>query len=103
MDQTTIITLVGMTGTISGIVFGYIGYKKGLQKDAYGEGIDKATLRTDTEYIKRRIDDVLLEQKDTNKSISALAERVTRVEESSKQAHKRIDQIERATSRKVDH
>lgn len=42
MDQTTIITLVGMAGTISGIVFGYIGYKKGLQKDAYGEGIDKA-------------------------------------------------------------
>lgn len=102
MDHTTIITLVGMTGTISGIVFGYIGYKKGLQKDAYGEGVDRATLRSDTEYIKRRIDEILLEQKDTNKSINNLAERVTRVEESTKQAHKRIDKIEREVSKNGD-
>jgi len=47
------------------------------------------------EYIKHRIDDVLLEQKDTNKSVNALAERVSKVEESAKQAHKRIDRIER--------
>ena len=103
MDQISIFALIGVVGTISGVVFGYIGYKRGLQKDAYSEGIDNATLRSDTEYIKRRIDDVLLEQKDTNKSINALVERVTRVEESSKQAHKRIDQIERTTSRKIDH
>lgn len=102
MDQISVFTVIGAVGTISAVLFGYLGYKKGLQKDAYGEGVDKATLRTDTEYIKRRIDDVLLEQKDTNKSINALAERVTRVEESSKQAHKRIDQIERTTSRKAD-
>jgi hypothetical protein len=95
MDQTSLITLLGAVGTISGVLFGYLGYKKGLMKDAYGEGNNDAALRSDTQYIKRRIDDVLLEQKDTNKSINALAERVTRVEESSKQAHKRIDRIER--------
>lgn len=89
------ITMIGVVGTICGIVFGYAGYKKGLKTDIYKEGNEDGTLRSDTQYIKRRIDDVLLEQKDTNKSINALAERVTRVEESSKQAHKRIDRIER--------
>lgn len=51
-------------------------------------------MQSDISYIKNRTDDVLLEQKDTNKSINALSERVTRVEESAKQAHKRIDKVE---------
>lgn len=102
MDQTSIFASIGAVGTISGVIFGYIGYKRGLQKDAYGKGTDNATLRSDTEYIKRRIDEILLEQKDTNKSINNLAERVTRVEESTKQAHKRIDKIERDVSKNGD-
>lgn len=89
------LVLLGSAGTICAIVFGYVGYQKGIKKDSYSDGSKNASLKTDIEYIKRRTDDVLLEQKDTNKSISALTERVTRVEESSKQAHKRIDRIER--------
>lgn len=94
MANNEIFALIGCAGTIFGIVFGYIGYKKGLQKECKEDGQDSGELKADTEYIKRRIDDVLLEQKDTNKSINSLSERVTRVEESSKQAHKRIDRLE---------
>ncbi|MEG1609533.1 MAG: hypothetical protein RR348_06655 [Clostridia bacterium] len=47
----------------------------------------------DNQYIKRRIDDVLLEQRETNKTLDAHGERLTRVEESAKQAHKRIDEL----------
>lgn len=95
METSVLVTMVGAVGTVCGILFGYIGYQKGLKTDFYKEGNEDGTLKTDTQYIKRRIDDVLLEQKDTNKSINMLAERVTRVEESSKQAHKRIDAMER--------
>ncbi len=91
MDQN--ISLVA-AGAVSGIVFAYVGYLKGLKKDSYSAGTIRGTLETDIAYIKHRTDDVLLEQKDTNKSINALSERVTRVEESSKSAHKRIDLIE---------
>ena len=87
------IAAVGIAGTLSGIFFAVVGYKKGLQKESLTNGRESGTLKADTEYIKRRIDDVLLEQKDTNKSINALSERVTRVEESTKQAHKRIDEM----------
>lgn len=90
--------LLGTVGTLCAIVFGYLGYQKGVKKDSYHDGSNDAQLKTDIEYIKRRTDDVLLEQKDTNKSINALSERVTRVEESSKQAHKRIDRIEKGDS-----
>ena len=37
---------------------------------------------------------MLLEQKDTTKTINILLERIIRVEEMSKSAHKRIDDIE---------
>lgn len=94
MDNVTIFTLIAAAGTVCGIVFGYVGYSKGAKKDSHRDGEQDGSLKADTQYIKRRIDDVLLEQKDTNKSINALAERVTRVEESAKQAHKRIDRIE---------
>lgn len=94
MDNNTVLALIGTAGTICAIVFGYAGYRKGLKTDFYKEGSNDGTLKSDTQYIKRRIDDVLLEQKDTNKSINSISERVTRVEESSKQAHKRIDRID---------
>lgn len=90
--------LLGAVGTLCAIIFGYLGYQKGIKRDSYNDGNSSGQLKTDIEYIKRRTDDVLLEQKDTNKSMNALSERVTRVEESSKQAHKRIDRIEKDDS-----
>lgn len=86
--------LIGVVGTVSSIIFGWVGYQKGLKKDAYQKGGHDSELKADIEYIKRRSDDMLIEQKDTNKSLGTLTERVTRVEESSKQAHKRIDTLE---------
>lgn len=94
MDNVTIFTLIAAAGTLCGIVFGYIGYSKGVKTDHYKAGDEKGSLKADLQYMKRLMEDVLLEQKGTNKSINALSERVTRVEESSKQAHKRIDRWE---------
>ena len=91
---------ISVLGTIAGILFAYLGYRKGQrdelnrQKNEYKkEGIEAGTLKTDIEYIKRRSDDLLLEQKETNKNINVLSERLTRVEESTKSAHHRIDQF----------
>ena len=90
MMDADILALITAAAACASILFGYFGYRRGVNKDCKDDG----ALKNDTEYIKRRIDDVLLEQKDTNKSINALAERVTRVEESAKQAHKRIDGLD---------
>jgi hypothetical protein len=101
LDQTTAISLVVAAGAICGIVFGYVGYSKGTKKDSMQEGREKGSmesniknLEANTTYIMRRMDESLLEQKDTNRNLNALAERVTRVEESAKSAHKRLDQLE---------
>jgi len=98
----TILTIVfGAVGMIVGIVGIYQAFKSSsheINREIRGDSQGEGAMRTDVEYIKRRIDDVLLEQRDTNKTLSELSERVTRVEESSKQAHKRLDGIEHRLS-----
>lgn len=94
MDSVTIFTLIAAVGSVCGIIFGYVGYSKGAKKDSYKDGEQDSTLKSDTQYIKRRVDDVLLEQRNINNTLSSHSERITRVEESAKQAHKRIDRIE---------
>lgn len=92
MDQPT--TIASVVGAICTVLGSYVAYSKGTKKDYYAAGTARGTLESDIAYIKHRTDDVLLEQKDTNKSINALSERVTRCEESTKSAHKRLDTIE---------
>jgi peptidoglycan hydrolase CwlO-like protein len=89
-----LISVASLVGILSGIVFSYIGYQRGIKKDVDANGVRKGSIYTDIEYIKRKIDDVAEGQKDTNKVISSLMERIIRVEEMSKSAHKRIDDIE---------
>lgn len=86
---------IGIAGTICGIVFGYLGYKKGLKDEYRNLGTKEGSLHSDISYIKSRTDDVLLEQKDTNRNMNLMNERLTRVEESTKSAHRRIDGVER--------
>lgn len=85
--------VIGMLGTVSTVLFSWIAYRTGLHRDARQEGARGGALLSDIEYIKRRTDDMLLEQRDIGKKLSVLSERITRVEESAKQAHRRIDTL----------
>jgi len=92
MDYIPII--VSAAAAISGIFLGWLGRSRSIRKDVAAEASQDASLRVDVEYIKRGVDDVRVEQKLQRQHFDALAERVTRVEESAKQAHKRIDRLE---------
>lgn len=98
MESTTVYVLIGAAGTICSIFFGYVGYQRGLKTDVRSDAEIETTLRTDMEYLKRGVDDIRIEQRAQGQRMDALVERVTRVEESSKQAHKRIDRIEQERS-----
>lgn len=91
MNTSAIISIIGVIGTICAIVSAYIGYKKGIRQDGSAEG----SLRSDVGYIKAGVDDLKSEQKALNKMHYELSNRVTRVEESDKSAHHRIDGIEK--------
>lgn len=94
MDTQTILTVIAVAGTLSGIYIGWSGKSRNVKHDVAGEASKDAELRTNMEYIKRGIDDVRVEQKVQGQRFDQLAERVTRVEESSKSAHHRLDRLE---------
>lgn len=85
---------IGVLSAILGMVLGLFAAKRALQQDFKLEGEREGGFLADLAYIKKRTDDVLLEQKDTNRNLSIITERLVRVEEISKSAHKRIDNLE---------
>lgn len=87
--------IVSAAAAISGIILGWLGRSRTIRQDTAEEASRDAMLRSDVEYIKRGVDDLRIEQKVQGQKFDVLAERVTRVEESAKQAHKRIDKLER--------
>lgn len=87
-------TIVAMIAAVSGIILGWIGRTRSFKQEVAQEASGGAVLRTDMDYIKRGIDDVRLEQRSHGQRFDIMSERVTRIEESSKQAHKRLDRLE---------
>ncbi|MGO4347523.1 hypothetical protein AB4Z45_18710 [Paenibacillus sp. MCAF9] len=97
MEQSSIIMLLSALGVISGITIGWLGRNRTARQDVKAEAGEDAILRTDVKYIMRGVDEVRLEQRAQGKRFDMLSERVTRVEESAKQAHNRIDRLDSST------
>jgi len=89
MKLTEFIAVVGCVSTVLAIVSAIIAYNKGLKKDGTATG----TLMSDVGYIKSGVDDLKRKQEKTEERHFLLAERVTAVEQSASQAHKRLDRI----------
>ena len=87
--------LIGCVGAVMGMVFAYLSMLSRVKGETKKDGIESGQLRTDIEYIKRRSDDTFIELRELNKTIGEHADRLARVEESTKSAHKRLDEIER--------
>ncbi len=99
MEQYLVAT-VSLIGVLVAVISSYVAYQQGTKKDSFVQGAESGTLSTNVSYIKTRLDDVFLEQRDTNRKIdthsSQLSEhstQIARVEESAKAAHKRIDAL----------
>lgn len=86
--------IISAAAAISGIILGWWGRAKTVKEEEKQDAAQDAQLRTTVNYIKNGIDELKAEVKARGQQYDMLAERVTRVEESSKQAHKRIDRLE---------
>lgn len=94
MDTGSIAAIISVAAAISGILLGWLGRSRMIRQDTATEASKDALLRADMEYIKRGVDDVRLEQRAQGQRFDVLAERVTRVEESAKQAHHRLNRLD---------
>lgn len=99
MNSEAVLTALSVFSTLCAIVFGYVAFLRNKKKDDADEGKNSGTILTELGYIKGGIDDVKAEQREQRKTNTELVTRLTAVEESAKQAHKRIDRIERKEER----
>lgn len=87
MEWTAVISVLA---ALSGITLGWLGRSRTVRQD----GAEDGELRASVKYIRDGVDDLRVEIKSQSQRYDMLAERVTRVEESAKQSHRRIDRIE---------
>lgn len=78
---------------IIGVVFGLVTLFRNKKQDDSAEGSRVGTMLSDIGYIKAGVDEIKAEQKDQRARNIDMERRLTAVEESTKQAHKRIDEL----------
>ena len=88
------IALIGLACSVVGALVGYFGHQRNVKKDSQSAGQETGMVLTELGYIKGGIDDLKTEQREQRKTNTEFITRLTAVESSAKQAHKRIDRIE---------
>ena len=90
METISIAIICSLIGCIGTLVTISRNKTKDTQEET--EGITK--LGEEMKYVSKGVDDIKYDVRGINKSLSDMNERLIRVEESCKSAHKRIDGIE---------
>ncbi len=92
MDGTTVIS-IGFGCTLLGAVIGFLGNKRNVTNDTKEEAMQQAHVTTRLDFISKGIEDIKVDLRAQEKKFESILDRLARVEESAKQAHKRIDGI----------
>ncbi|MEI4618490.1 hypothetical protein [Bacillus cereus] len=88
---------IGVLIALLSLAISYFCYALNKSKSIKADGQQSAEVKAELGYIRKGVDDIRIDLKASEKQMVALGERVTRVEESTKQAHKRLDTIEKET------
>jgi Flp pilus assembly protein TadB len=97
---------IGVVLSILSLIIAFQGYALNKQKqqqdksksettEAKNDAKESAEIKAQLGYISKGVDDIRIDLKANEKQIGALSEKVARIDESAKQAHKRLDKIEK--------
>ncbi|OLS39151.1 hypothetical protein [Bacillus sp. MRMR6] len=85
----------GVLISFASVVIAYLAFSLNKQNTTKSETRQDAKIQAQLDYIGKGVDDIRIDLKANERQMVALGERVTRVEESTKQAHKRLDTVEK--------
>ncbi|MBQ1371681.1 MAG: hypothetical protein IIY70_02000 [Oscillospiraceae bacterium] len=88
------VTHISVLAAIAGIIFGLASFFRNKKKDDSDEGKQTGTIMSELGYIKAGVDDMKRKQEKTDDTIIGFMKELTAVQESTKQAHKRLDVLE---------
>lgn len=95
METISIALACSVIGAIVGIATFNSNKQKSIKQETKEESSTQTKVEMQLNYISRGIDDIKLDMKMQDKKINDLVERVAKLEEATKSAHKRIDDIEK--------
>jgi len=78
--------------TVCAVIFGYVAFFRTRKRDSEENGAKNAVLVSDIGYIKSSVDDLKRIQERQSEKYESIVVRLTAVEASSTQAHKRMDE-----------
>ncbi|MBB6451970.1 Flp pilus assembly protein TadB [Salirhabdus euzebyi] len=88
--------------SILGLVIAYLGYQVNrqrqqteYQKTVKNDATREAIIETKLDNISSGVENIRIDLRANERQMASLGERVTRVEESAKQAHKRLDNLDK--------
>lgn len=86
---------IGLACTLIGVVISYLTFQRNKDNSIRAETKEDAYTKAKLDYISKGVDDIRLDIKAQDRKIADMNERLIRVEESTKSAHKRINEIEK--------
>jgi hypothetical protein len=93
-DRLEIQPIIYIFCLILGAVVGVLTYNRNRDKDVRSDASESAVIRTKLDNINSGVESIRIDIKANERRVTELSERVIRVEESSKQAHKRLDKFD---------
>ena len=87
--------VIGAVGCILSMIFGLVALFRNKRIDDTKEGKNGGIVLTELGYIKAGVDDLKRDNRDMRTEMQTMHDTMTRVDESCKQAHKRIDKLEK--------
>ena len=94
MDIGSLAVVVSVIAGIAGVVFGVASYFRNKKQDDAEDGKQNGIVLTELGYIKSSVDDIKRKQDKQDEQTRTFMIDLTAVQESAKQAHKRIDALE---------
>lgn len=85
---------IALACTLLGAVLSFLTFQRNKGHDIRADTKEEAETRTKLDYISKGVDDIRIDIKTQQRDIQELKEKVIRVEESTKSAHKRINDLE---------
>ena len=85
---------IALACTVLGAIISYLTFQRNKTKDTKEEIQGLTRLQEESKYVVKGVDEIRYNLRDMNKNMSDMNERLIRVEESCKQAHKRLDNLE---------
>ena len=93
IEYTIIISFVSVVCTVIGVSIGMSNLRRNTKIDERHESTQFTRLEVQLEYIAKNVNEILCDMNDIKNEIKEHRDRILRAEESTKQAHKRIDEI----------